>query len=89
MLQTLKSIQNEKVVNIKELQKSPSRHLKNITRILRGNQTLGYFLDQEAFENLVEDLQAMSSRSYLTSIKSARAGKKQYTLQEVEKRYGL
>lgn len=89
MLQTLKTIKNERVVNIKELQKSPSRHLKNITRILRGNQTLGYFLDEEAFDNLIEDLEAMSSPSYLDSIKKARASKKQYSIREVEKRYGL
>lgn len=89
MLKTLQTIKNEKVINIKELQKSPSRYLKNITRILRGNETLGYFLDQEAFENLIEDLQALSSPTYIKKIKKARSAKKAYSLKEVEKRYGL
>ena len=57
-MKTLQAIKNERAVNIKELQKSPSRYLRSMTHILRGNKILGCFLDVEAFENLVEDLEA-------------------------------
>lgn len=89
MLQTLKTLKNETVVNIKELQKSPSRHLQGLTRILRGKKTLGYFLDEGSFSDLVEDMEAMSSPNYLKSIVKARKSKKFTSLSKVEKKYGL
>ena len=89
MFQTLKAIQKERVVNIKELQKSPSRHLKGITRILRGKKTIGHFLSERAFDDLLEDLEALSSPNFLKSIRAARKSRKYVTLEELEKRYGL
>lgn len=89
MLNTLKAIQNENVVNIKELQKSPSRYLRGLTRIQRGNKTLGYFLDQASFSDLIEDLEAVKSKSFIKSIASARASKNKLTLDQAKKRYGL
>lgn len=89
MLQTLKSLQNEGVVNIKELQKSPSHHLQGITRILRGKSTLGYFLAEDIFNDLIEDMEAMSSSGYLKSIIRARQSKRLTSLAQVEKKYGL
>lgn len=89
MLQTLKALQNEGVVNIKELQKSPSRYLQGLTRILRGKKTLGYFLSEDTFDNLIEDMEAISSPKYLRSIMRARASKKLTSLSQVEKKYGV
>ena len=89
MLQTLKLLQNEGVVNIKELQKSPSRYLQGLTRILRGKKTLGYFLSQDTFDDLIEDMEAMSSPNYLKSIMRARKTKKLTPLSQVEKSYGV
>ncbi|NQU99335.1 MAG: hypothetical protein HQ538_01235 [Parcubacteria group bacterium] len=89
MLQTLRLLKNEGVVNIKELQKSPSRYLQGITRILRGKQTLGYFLEEDAFSNLIEDMEAMSSPNYLKSIMRARKSKKLTPLAQIEKKYGV
>ena len=89
MLQTLKLLKNEGVVNIKELQKSPSRHLRGVTRILRGKTTLGYFFANEAFDDLIEDLEAVSSPNYLKSITRARQSKKLTSLSQVKKRYGI
>ncbi|MFH1789627.1 MAG: hypothetical protein ABH832_00985 [bacterium] len=68
MLKTLKSIQNEYVVNIKELQKSPSRHLRGITRILRGKDTLGFFLSKDQFDVLIHDLELISDPVYLKKL---------------------
>ncbi len=89
MLQTLKTIRNEEVINIKELQKSPSRYLQGLTRILRGKKTLGYFLDEDIFSNLVEDMEAISSPNYLESILKTRKSKKLTSLSKVEKMYGV
>jgi hypothetical protein len=89
MLQTLKLLQNEGVVNIKELQKSPSRHLHGITRILRGKETLGYFLTRKIFDDLIEDMEAISSHNYIKSITRARQSKKLTSLSDVAKKYGV
>ena len=89
MLQTLKLLKNEGVINIKELQKSPSRHLRGVTRILRGKSTLGYFFAEDIFSDLIEDLEAISSPNYLKSIMRARQSKKLTSLSQVEKKYGI
>ena len=89
MFETLKLLQKEHITSIKELQKSPSRHLKNITRIQRGKKTLGYFLDELAFGSLIEDMEAMQSETFIKSIEKTRKQKKEYSLQEVKQRYGV
>lgn len=89
MLQTLKLLKDEGVVNIKELQKSPSRHLTGITRILRGKSTLGYFFSEDTFSDLIEDLEAISNPRYLKSIMRARKNKKLMPLSQVKKKYGV
>ena len=89
MLQTLKLLKNESIINIKELQKSPSRHLQGVTRILRGKATLGYFFAEDVFSDLIEDMEAMSSPNYLKSIMKARQNKKLTSLSQVEKKYGI
>ncbi|MBI4426944.1 MAG: hypothetical protein HY569_00445 [Candidatus Magasanikbacteria bacterium] len=89
MLQTLKLLKNEGLVNIKELQKSPSRHLQGVTRILRGKTTLGYFFAEDIFSDLIEDMEAISSPKYLKSVMRARQSKKLTPLSQIEKRYGI
>ncbi len=89
MLNTLKSLREERVVNIKELQKSPSKSLKGITRILRGKSTLGYFLDPQALDDLIEDFEAANSPAYLKRIAAARKDKTRIPLEDVLKRYGI
>lgn len=89
MLQTLRLLKNEGMVNIKELQKSPSRHLQGVTRILRGKTTLGYFFAENIFSDLIEDMEAMSSPNYLRSVIRARQSKKLTPLSQVKKRYGV
>ena len=89
MLQTLKILQKENVINIKELQKGPSRHLQGITRVLRGGTTYGYFMNQEIFDNLIEDLEAISSPNFTKSITQSRKSKQTLTMEQVKKKYGL
>lgn len=82
-------MRKERVVNIKELQKSPSRHLRGITRILRGKSTLGYFLAEGDFSDLIEDMEAMNSPNYLNSILKARRNRTLTSLTQIEKKYGI
>ncbi len=89
MVDFLKALQREHVVSIKEIQKSPSKSLRGITRILRGSKTFGYFLDEAALDNLIEDLEALSSPAYLKRIAQARRSKRHYSLADVKQRYGL
>lgn len=88
MLKTLQSLQEERVVNIRDLQKSPSRSLKGITRILRGKHTLGYFLDPQALDDLIEDFEALNSPAYLKRIAAARRDKTRIPLENVIAEYG-
>lgn len=89
MFETIKALKLEHVVNVKELQKSPSKSLKGLTRILRGSMTLGYFLDATIFEDFVEDLEAASSHSYRKRIAKARASRGGITFAQAKRRYGL
>ena len=89
MFNTLKVLKQEHTVNIKELQKSPSRSLKGITRVLRGSDTLGYFLDAHLFEDFIEDLEAVTSATYQKRIKRARTQRGGLSIAQVKRRYGI
>lgn len=89
MFETFKALKQEHVVNVKELQKSPSRALRGLTRILRGSMTFGYFLDANTFEDFVEDLEAASSTRYRQRIARARAERGGMTMAQLRKRYGI
>ena len=89
MLKILKALQEENVVNIKQLQKSPSRYLKGVTRIMRGSKTHGFFFDPRALEDFLEDWEAANSENFKKSIARARARKDYVSHEEMMKKYGL
>ena len=82
-------MRHENVVNVKELQKSPSRSLRGLTRILRGSKTLGYFLDSTIFEDFVEDLEAAASPNYKKRVATARKETGGASLEDLNARYGV
>lgn len=92
MLSTLTTLQQENIVTIRELQKNPSTALKKVTRILRNGKTFGFFFAESEIEDLMEDIEALSSPNYLASIKRAdqniKAGKT-VPLETVLKKYGI
>lgn len=49
---TLRVLAKEHVASIRDLQKSPSTHLKTITRIMKGSATLGFFFPLKEIERL-------------------------------------
>ena len=92
LVETIRTIKSEHIVNVKELQKSPSRSLRGITRILRGKKSLGLFISEETINDFLEDLEAASSTTYLASIRTARReakNRKNITLDTLKKRYGI
>lgn len=83
---------NERVASIRDLQKNPSAILKGITRVTRGSKTIGFFLSNEDFAELVESQEALNSKPFVRRIAQARrdiAAKKGTPLGVLAKQYGL
>jgi len=82
----------EKTASIREIQKNPSRVLRGITRVTRGSKTVGFFLANDEFADLVENQQARLSAPY---VKRVAKGRRDYKagkgtpLTAVLKAYGL
>ena len=58
-------------------------------RVMRNNAPVGFLVPTNVWESFMEDLEAMSSESYLRRIAKSRADKKTYTMEEVKKRLGI
>ena len=71
-MNTFSLLANEHVASIREIQKNPSRALRGITRVTRGSQTIGFFLTNDQFADLVERHEALSSKSFMRRIARAR-----------------
>ena len=83
---------DERVASIREVQKNPSRTLRGITRVMRGSKTIGFFLANEEFDELMENQEALSSKLYLRQIARARRDMKNKNLAALDvvaKEYGL
>ena len=55
-VEDLKLMARINVASISEIQKSPSKRLKGITRVIRGSETVGYFFEKKEFDELVEKM---------------------------------
>ena len=84
-------INNEKFTNIQEAQAGLTRLLKKADkksffyRVMKNNKPLGVLIPNSLWLSFLEDLEALSSRKYLASIKKARLSKKRYSAKEVKK----
>jgi len=58
-------------------------------RIMRNQTPLGVLIPNNLWKSFVEDLEALSSPSYLKSIEEARKDKKRYSSDEVDKILGI
>ena len=63
---------DERVASIREVQKNPSAALRGITRVTRGSKTIGFFLSNEDFVELVENQEASSSKQFIKAMRKAR-----------------
>lgn len=93
MIQQL--INDEKFTNIQKAQAGLTKlfqkasRTKSFYRVLKNDKPLGVLIPNNLWENLVEDLEALSSPSYLDRIAASRKEKGGKTLEEVKKELGL
>lgn len=58
-------------------------------RVLRNNEPMGVLVPNRVWESFLEDLEALSSPSYLKRIAESRADKVRYTSTQVKKMLGI
>lgn len=83
---------NERIASIREVQKNPSSALRGITRVTRGSKTIGFFLSNDEFAELIENQEALSSKAFMRQVAQARRradDKKLTTLSELAAEYGV
>ncbi|MBU0540284.1 hypothetical protein KKF59_01900 [Patescibacteria group bacterium] len=91
-MDTFSILSNERIASIRDIQKNPSQTLKGITRVTRGGNTIGFFLSNDEFAELVESHEALSSPAFVSRVAKSRrelkSGKGK-ALASVMKEYGL
>lgn len=92
MSQQYQFLTKEDVASIRDIQKNPSKALRGITRVVRGSKTIGFFFSNAELEDLLEDLQALSSARFKARVQKARHELKQgrtVSMNDIAKRYGV
>ena len=93
MIQQL--INNEKFTNIQKAQAGLTKLIQKAKkgsffyRVLKNDQPLGVLLPNDFWENLTEDLDALSSPNFRAKIASSRADKTRISAPIVKKQLGL
>ena len=85
------TLRRERVTPRRALRRSPSRH-RHLTRVTHDGHTSTFAISRRAYENLIEDLEALSSPRYLASIRRADrdiAAGGVHTLAEVKRKFGI
>lgn len=88
-------ISNEDFTSVQKVQAGVTKILKKaekdgkFVRVMRNNEPVGVLVPNRVWESFLEDLEAMSSESYLKRIAKSRADKKTYSMEEVKKRLGI
>lgn len=88
-------INDEKFTNIQKAQAgltklfTSAEQTGSFYRVLKNDKPLGVLIPEKLWKNFIEDLEALSSPSYLTRIKKARSQKKRFTLKQVKKELNI
>ena len=88
-------IADEEFIGVQEAQANLTKLLKGakkkgkLIRIMKFNKPLGFLLSTKTWDSLLEDLEALSSDSFLKRIARSRASKKRYSSEEVKKELGI
>lgn len=88
-------ILDEKFTNIQKAQAGLTRLFKkaqsnmNFYRVMKNDKPLGVLIPNTLWEDLIEDIEAMSSPTYKARIAKARRQKGGKTLEQIEKELGL
>ena len=83
---------DENTASVREIQRNPSRALRGITRVMRGSKTVGFFLSNENFDELVENQEATASRAHVRRVAQGRrdlAAGKGVSLGTLSAKYGV
>lgn len=89
---TYKILTVEKIASVRDIQRNPSKALTGLTRVMRGSKTMGYYFDVMSFDEVLEDLEALSSDELKTRVRSVRRGLKSNKLKplsSVAAKYGV
>ena len=84
-------ITHEDFTSIQQVQAGTSRLFKKAAknkkfyRVMRNQEPLGVLVPNNLWQSLIEDLEALSSPSYLKAIQASRQDPKRFTAQEVKK----
>lgn len=88
-------IANEDFTSIQKAQAGLTKVFKKaekegkFVRVMRNNEPVGVLVPNRVWESFLEDLEALSSPTYIKRIAQSRADKKTYTMEEVKKRLGI
>jgi hypothetical protein len=88
-------ISDEKFTNVQNAQAGLTRlftdahKTSSFYRVLKNDQPLGVLIPNSLWQDIVEDMEALSSKAYKAKILRARQSKKKYSLSEVKKRLAL
>ncbi|MEK7623629.1 MAG: hypothetical protein AAB408_03095 [Patescibacteria group bacterium] len=84
----------ERFASIREIQRNPSKTLRQVTRVIRGSKTIGVFFSNEELEELMENFEASRSKRLRARTRRARRSMKSGALSgrplvEVFRKYGI
>jgi len=92
---TKQLITSEEFTSIQEAQAGLARLFakaatkRGFYRVLRNNRSLGVLIPNAVWDNLLEDLEALSSPTYLRHIEKARASQNRYSAASVKQQLGI
>lgn len=92
---TKQLITNEEFTSIQEAQAGLAKLFHKAAkkggfyRVLRNNRSLGVLIPDPVWDSFLEDLEALSSPSYLKMIEKSRKSNKRYSLNEVKKQLSI
>lgn len=93
IMNTFSILSEERVASIRDIQKNPSQALSGITRVTRGSKTIGFFLSNDDFEELVESQEALASKKFVRRVAQARVNLRKknigVSLTKLSKEYGV
>ncbi|MEN8253044.1 MAG: hypothetical protein ABFQ62_01550 [Patescibacteria group bacterium] len=88
-------ISDEKFTNIQQAQAGLTKLFKSAQetasfyRVMNNSEPLGVLIPNNVWEDLLEDMEALSSEKYKEEIKKSRLSQERSSLEEIKKEFGL
>ena len=80
---------SEKFTNVQKIQSGLTKIFRSAEksdsfyRVMRNDESLGFLVPNDVWQSLIEDLDALSSQSYLSKVYKARISSKRYSAKQV------